>query len=89
MQFRFWLDEDYGIIRQRSAPGLLWHPELWHDGRWYVGSADVVDAITGGSDDGWRGSPTAEVLTEADAVHYAQVHAIDLFGENPDLPNLG
>jgi hypothetical protein len=84
VKVRFWLDDDYGIIRRRSAPGLLWHPELWHDGRWVVGSPYVMDAITGGSDDGWWSCPTAEPLGEAEAAEYAERHGVALFADNPD-----
>ena len=89
VQFRFWLDDDYGIIRQRSAPGLLWHPELWREGKWQTGSAYLMDAITGGSDDGWWGAPSAKVLSEQEAAEYAKGHKIDLFADNPDSPHRG
>ena len=89
VQFRFWFDDDYGIIRQRRAPGLLWHPELWYDERWHVGSPYVLDAITGGSDDGWWGQPTAELLSDAAAAEYAAAHGIELFADNPDAPHTG
>lgn len=84
VEARFWLDDDYGIIRQRRAPGLLWHPELWRDGRWVVGSPYVVDAITGGSDDGWWGEPTAEPLEATAAVVYAAKLGVELLADNPD-----
>jgi hypothetical protein len=87
VQFRFWLDDDHGIIRQRSAPGLLWHPELWYDGRWHVGSPYVMDAITGGTDDGWWSCPTAELLTDEDAARYAEAHGVELFADNSDDPH--
>ena len=47
LQFRFWFSDKYGLIRQRSRPGELFHPEVWRKGRWEVGSPYVMDAITG------------------------------------------
>jgi hypothetical protein len=87
VKLRFWLDDDYGIIRQRRAPGLLWHPQLWHDGRWVVGSPYVMDAITGGSDHGWWGCPSAEPLGAAEAAEYAARHGVELLADNPDDPH--
>jgi hypothetical protein len=89
VEVQFWLDDDHGIIRQRRAPGLLWHPELWRAGRWHVGSPYVLDAITGGSDDGWWGQPLAELLSASEADEYAATHGVELFSDNPDASHVG
>jgi hypothetical protein len=46
-----------------------------------------MDAITGGSDDGWWGAPSAELLSHEQAAQYAAAHGIDLFADNRDAPS--
>jgi hypothetical protein len=46
-----------------------------------------MDAITGGSDDGWWSCPTAEPLSETEAAEYAAQHGVTLFADNLDAPH--
>jgi hypothetical protein len=46
-----------------------------------------VDAITGGSDDGWWVGPSAEPLNATAASRYTDEHGVELLADNPDDPN--
>jgi hypothetical protein len=88
MTFRFWFSENRGLIRQRQAPGLSWHPEVWKGQRWVTGSSYVMDAITGMGEDGWSCGESAEHWDLSRAEHYAAEHGIDLYADNVDDPHL-
>ena len=85
--FGFWFSENRGIIRQREAPGLLWHPEVWNGQRWVTGSAYVMDAITGMGEDVWSCGEFAEEWNLTQAEQYAKEHGIDLYSNNLDDPH--
>ena len=69
---------------QRSAPGRLWHPEVWRGRRWVTGSAYVYDAITGLGEDVWSSGESTDAWSEALAQAYARKHGVDLFAANGD-----
>lgn len=73
------------LIRTRHRPGELHYPEVWVAGRWTTGAPEVVDAISGMTDDVWS-SPSwyADPLTPEQARSYAAEHGIDLFAEKAD-----
>ncbi len=84
--YEFWMAKRHGIVRQRRAPGLLYHPEVWRDGRWHKGSPYVMDAITGMGEDPYSCGEWADRWTLEQAIRYATEICIDLFAENPDDP---
>jgi len=84
MEFKFWLSDNYGLIRQRRLPGALFRPEIWRDGAWETGSPYVLDAITGMGEDLWSCGEMAFPKSEAEAATYAAQHGIDLFSLNPE-----
>ncbi len=86
LKYEFWMANIYGIVRQRRAPGLLYHPEVWRDGRWHEGSPYVMDAITGMGEDPWSCGEWADPWTLEQATQFAAENSIDLFAENPDDP---
>ena len=86
VEFQFWLSKSRGLIRQRRAPGLLYHPEVWRDERWVTGSPYVMDAITGMGEDLWSCGEAADKLDQPAAESYASANGIDLFGENLEDP---
>jgi len=86
MSYAFWFSDAHGFIRQRSAPGRLWHPEVWNGQRWVTGSPYVFDAISGMGEDAWSCGEHAIAWDAATAERYAAEHGIDLFGANPDAP---
>jgi len=77
-QSRYWVSDKYGLIRQRGAPGYLWHPETWRDGRWIVGSPYVMDAITGMGEDPYSCGEMAFELDQEKAEAYANENGIEL-----------
>jgi hypothetical protein len=77
--FKFWHSDDRGLIRQRSEPGSLWHPEVWDGTRWVTGSAYVMDAITGMGEDPWSCGEMAQPWDVVKAETYAKEHGIDLY----------
>ena len=79
MTFKFWYSENRGLIRQRSEPGSLGHPEVWDGTRWVIGSAYVMDAITGMGEDSWSCGEWAQPWDLAKAEAYAKEHGIDLY----------
>ncbi len=87
LQFRFWFSDKYGLIRQRSRPGELFHPEVWRKGRWEVGSPYVLDAITGMGEDPWSCGEFSDEWDEEKAAAYAKQEGIDLFADNRDDPH--
>ena len=77
-QFRYWISERYGLIRQHTTGEGMGHPEVWGDGRWQPGSAYVMDAITGLGEDLWSCGESADECDQAKAEQYARRHGIDL-----------
>lgn len=86
LEYEFWMSDNRGIIRQRRAPGLLYHPEVWQGGRWHQGSPYVMDAITGMGEDPYSCGEWADEWTLEQAIQHASENGIDLFAENPDDP---
>jgi hypothetical protein len=73
--YRFWFSDTRGLIRQLDHQ----HPEVWTHGRWHVGSAFVMDAITGMGEDPHSCGEYADQWTHAQAAGYAARNRIDLF----------
>jgi len=73
------------LIRKKHRPGESHYPEEWVAGRWTTGAPEVMDAISGMTDDVWS-SPSwyADPLTPEQARSYAAEHGIDLFAESSD-----
>lgn len=86
LKYEFWMSDCHGIVRQRRAPGLIYHPEVWRDGGWYKGSPYVMDAITGMGEDPYSCGEWAHPFTLEQAIQYAAENCMDLFAENPDDP---
>ncbi len=80
--YNFWFSDTRGIIRQRKAPGLSWHPEVWNGEGWVTGSAYVMDAITGMGEDGFSCGEWAASWNLLQAEQYAREHGIDLYAAN-------
>jgi hypothetical protein len=87
LKFRFWFSDRYGLIRQRSKPGALFHPEVWRRGRWEVGSPYVMEAITGMGGDSWSCGDMADEWDEENAAAWAKQAGIDLFADNRADPH--
>jgi hypothetical protein len=86
VQYSFWFSATRGLIRQRRAPGALWHPEVWNGRHWTTGSPYVMDAITGLGEDVWSSGEAADAWSEAQALEYARLRGIDLYAANGDPP---
>lgn len=76
-QFRFWISERYGLIRQdASAP---WEqPQVWSTQGWIPGSPYVMDSITGLGEDLWSSGDCADECDLETAEAFAQEKGIDL-----------
>ena len=79
-RFQFWDGEHRGLIRRRGSR----HPEIWHSGRWWFGSAYVMDAITGMGPDPYSCGSWASDLTVPEAQAMDAKLGVDLLAENPD-----
>jgi len=73
---RFWLSGK-GLIRQNG----LDYPDIWLRGGWRVGSAYLLDAISGMGEDPYSCGEYADQLTVEQAEEYAAKHRIDLHGK--------
>ncbi len=76
--FRFWKG-DHGLIRQRSRPGELHHPEIVRGKKWVTGSPYVMDAITGMGEDPWSCGEWAWEISAEEAEEMAREREVGLF----------
>lgn len=80
--YEFWLWKSHGLIRRKNHDGSWTYPEVWNDGRWEMGSAYAVDAITGMGEDPYSCGEWAQQLSVKQAQEYAAKYRIDLLGPN-------
>ena len=86
-EFKFWMWESHGIIRQRNH-GSSWNElELWVNGRWVIGPPEAMDAVTGMGPDPWSCGEYAEEMPVEQAEAFAAANRIDLYGPGRSDPN--
>jgi hypothetical protein len=78
-EYKFWLWDGKGLIRQKRGESGWCHPEVWFKGQWIVANGSAVDAITGMGPDPWSCGEYAEEMSLDQATEYAASRAIDLF----------
>ena len=77
-EFRFWISDKHGLIRQRKGTRGGGFPEIWGATGWQEGSPYVMDAITGLGEDLWSCGESADECDLATADKYAKQNGIDL-----------
>lgn len=77
--YRFWISNKFGLIRQETETGGAGFPEIWGPNGWQAGSPYVMDAITGLGEDLWSCGEDADECDLAAAEEFAKQRGIDLF----------
>lgn len=78
--YRFWNDDGFGLIRQRSRYRELHHPEVIRRPQgWITGPPEAMDAITGMGPDLWSCGGWAREMTPQEALELAEQYGIGLF----------
>lgn len=86
-EFKFWLWESHGIIRQKCT-GSPWNElEVWVNGEWVIGPPEAMDAVTGMGPDPWSCGEYAEELSIEQAGAFAAANQIDLYAPGPSKAN--